>query len=72
MRDMSVPQIRRIDFVDNAGRYNQNCSLNRLIRTQRYRPGSLALAPHNRIADEESRGDVPPAVLNRSPYATYI
>lgn len=52
------------DFVDNAGRYNQSWSLHRLTRTTRYRPGGLVLAPDQRIADEEERGEVPPVVLN--------
>lgn len=52
------------DFVDNAGRYNQSWSLHRLTRATRYRPGGLVLAPDQRIADEEERGEVPPVVLN--------
>jgi superfamily II DNA or RNA helicase len=52
------------DFVDNAGRYNQSWNLHRLTKTSRYRPGAYVLAPGERIADEEARGEAPPVILN--------
>jgi hypothetical protein len=52
------------DFVDNAGRYNQSWCLHRLTKTRTYRPGGLVLAPEDRIAEEEDRGQTPPTILN--------
>jgi len=52
------------DFVDNAGRYSQSWSLHRLTKTHSYRPGGYVLAPEERIAEEQARGEAPPVVLN--------
>ena len=52
------------DFVDNAGRYSQSWNLHRLTKTRTYRPGGYVLAPDERIADEQARGEAPPVVLN--------
>jgi superfamily II DNA or RNA helicase len=51
-----------IDFVDNATRYNAPLSLHRVVSRQRYRPGSLVLAPDAWLAAEEEsleRGETP-------------
>jgi hypothetical protein len=52
------------DFVDNAGRYNQSWNLHRIAKSTRYRPGGYVLAPDERIADEQARGEAPPVILN--------
>jgi superfamily II DNA or RNA helicase len=54
------------DFVDNATRYNQPLSLNRVVGERRYRPGGLLLAPQGlRDFEEEAlrRGQDPITVL---------
>jgi superfamily II DNA or RNA helicase len=54
------------DFVDNASRYNQSLSLHRILGLNRYRAGSLALAPPDQIAKEGellARNEAPTAVL---------
>jgi hypothetical protein len=56
-----------VDFVDNATRYNQSLSLNRVIGVNKYRPGGLVLAPQNLSDAEEAaieRGEKPTAVLD--------
>ncbi|HEV3263636.1 MAG TPA: DEAD/DEAH box helicase family protein [Gemmataceae bacterium] len=54
------------DFVDNATRYNQSLNLHRVLGQNRYRRGSLVLAPQGLLDAEEAslaRGDRPTAVL---------
>jgi hypothetical protein len=41
------------DFVDNATRYNHSLSLHRVLGTAQYRAGSLVLAPHDLISQEQ-------------------
>lgn len=53
------------DFVDNATKYNQSLSLNRIVGEKNYRPGGLLLAPaHLRQAEEEALANgQPPTVM---------
>jgi superfamily II DNA or RNA helicase len=54
------------DFVDNASRYNQSLSLHRILGVNRYRAGSLVLAPPDLLTEEEAalaRNEPPTQVL---------
>jgi superfamily II DNA or RNA helicase len=56
-----------IDFVDNASKYNQSLSLNRVVGASKYRQGGFLLAPEalKRAEDEAiSRGERPTAVID--------
>lgn len=55
------------DFIDNSSRYNQSLNLHRVIGNNKYRPGSLVLAPAELIEDEENSinlGQKPTSVLD--------
>jgi hypothetical protein len=54
------------DFVDNASRYNQSLSANRVLGKSSYRRGGLLLAPPDLLAAEDealARGEQPTTVL---------
>ncbi|MDD4626005.1 MAG: hypothetical protein PHP87_02785, partial [Syntrophomonas sp.] len=43
------------DFIDNTARHNHAVNLHRLLRLREYRPGALALAPQEKIEEENRR-----------------
>ena len=54
------------DFIDNAGKYHQGLSLNRLLGIRKYRPGGLLLGPDDQLRAEDEmlgRGDIPTTIL---------
>ncbi len=54
------------DFVDNATQYNQSLSLHRVFAQNRYRAGSLVVAPPGLMSEEEqalAQGHAPTPVL---------